>query len=53
MAPWNSHLRDNNTVGGTFAYIIGGFKLIIFSFGGGRRTPNFYMGGSGAPYTLS
>ena len=37
MAPWDSRLRDNNTVGGgTFAYIIGGLKLIIFSFGGGE-----------------
>ena len=28
MAPWDTHLRENNTVGGTFAYIIGGFKFL-------------------------
>ena len=40
MAPRDSHLKDNNRVGGegggAFAYIIGGFKIIIFSFGGGE-----------------
>ena len=42
-------LRLTSTIGGTFSYVLGGFRPTIFSFGGGSGASDFYMGGRGHP----
>ena len=36
MAPWDSHLRDNNTVGGHLHILLGVLNLLYFLLVGGE-----------------